>query len=342
MHPNRILAATAATAAALALAACGTDSDAAPDAAEQSNQDLSNYPILIEHALGTTTITEKPERVATVAWGNQEVPLALGVVPVGMPEVTWGDDDGDGVLPWVEDTLSDLGAETPVLFDEADGIDFEAVADTQPDVILAGYSGLTQEEYDTLAKIAPVVAYPDVAWGTTWQEMIELDATAMGMQAEGEQLIADLDQQIADTAAGYPQLADTSVAFSWIDTTDLSTFGFYTSADPRASFPTQLGMTIPTVVTDNEDGSSFYGGISAESADQVDADVLVVYADEASLATAEADPLWSKIPAIDRGSVVLLPDNTPLAASANPSPLSIGYNLDEYVGLLAAAADKVE
>ncbi len=32
----------------------------------------------------------------------------------------------------------------PVLFDETDGIDFEAVADTNPDVILASYSGLTR------------------------------------------------------------------------------------------------------------------------------------------------------------------------------------------------------
>ena len=38
--------------------------------------------------------------------------------------------------------------------DRYDGIDFEAVADTQPDVILAAYSGLTQEDYDTLSKIA--------------------------------------------------------------------------------------------------------------------------------------------------------------------------------------------
>ena len=42
-----------------------------------------------------------------------------------------------------------------MLFDETDGIDFEAVADTDPDVILAAYSGLTQEDYDTLSEIAP-------------------------------------------------------------------------------------------------------------------------------------------------------------------------------------------
>ena len=49
------------------------------------------------------------KRIATVAWANHEVPLALGVVPVGMSEATWGDDDGDGVLPWVEEKLEELG-----------------------------------------------------------------------------------------------------------------------------------------------------------------------------------------------------------------------------------------
>ena len=119
------------------------------------SEGTTGFPVTIEHAYGETTITEKPERIATVAWANHEVPLALGVVPVGMSKATWGDDDNDGVLPWVEDKLEELGAETPVLFDETDGIDFEAVADTAPDVILAAYSGLTQEEYDTLSKIAP-------------------------------------------------------------------------------------------------------------------------------------------------------------------------------------------
>ncbi len=95
------------------------------------------YPIVIKHAFGSTTIEKKPVRVATVAWANHEVPLALGVVPVGMAAANFGDDDGDGLLPWVSDRLKSLGAEKPVLFDEGDGIDFEAVAATQPDVILA-------------------------------------------------------------------------------------------------------------------------------------------------------------------------------------------------------------
>ncbi len=56
--------------------------------------------------------------------------------------------------------LKELNGNPPRLFDEGDGIDFEAVAETQPDVILAAYSGLNRNDYATLSQIAPVVAIP--------------------------------------------------------------------------------------------------------------------------------------------------------------------------------------
>ncbi len=126
-----------------------------------------DFPITIDHAFGQTVIAQRPERVATVAWANHEVPLALGVVPVGFAAAGFGDEDGDGLLPWVAARVDDLGADTPPLFDEGDGIDFEAVAATQPDVILAAYSGLSRSDYDTLSMIAPVVAYPASPWSTS-------------------------------------------------------------------------------------------------------------------------------------------------------------------------------
>jgi iron complex transport system substrate-binding protein len=148
------------------------------------------FPLTIEHAFGSTTIPERPERVATVAWANHEVPLALGIVPVGFARANFGDDDGDGLLPWVAGRLEELGAQTPPLFDEGDGIDFEAVAATSPDVILAAYSGLTRSDFETLSKIAPVVPFRESAWSTDWREMIRLNAAGLGMTEEGEALVA--------------------------------------------------------------------------------------------------------------------------------------------------------
>lgn len=345
MRSARALVLSVALAATAVLAGCGSDSEDAATA-ETGEPTAAAFPVTIQHVFGETTIESKPERIATVAWANHEVPLALGVVPVGMAKVTWGDDDGDGVLPWVEDKLTELGAETPVLFDETDGIDFEAVADTQPDVILASYSGLTQEDYDTLSKIAPTIAYPSVAWGTTYQEMIRMNSEAIGLAAEGEQLIADLDQQVADAFAKYPSLAGTSVVFSYLDPTDLSQIGFYTTNDTRPGFMASVGMTMPDVVTEASEGSdAFYTSISAEEADRfADTDVFVMYGDAEGqlLQLVQADPLLSTIPAIKNGAVATLVDNTPLAASANPSPLSIPWGIDDYFALLAAAADKAQ
>ncbi|MEX2518884.1 MAG: ABC transporter substrate-binding protein, partial [Paracoccaceae bacterium] len=180
------------------------------DAGRVAAQD---FPITIEHTFGTTTIPERPVRVATVAWANHEVPLALGIVPVGFARANFGDDDGDGVLPWVTERLDQLGAELPPLFDEGDGIDFEAVAATDPDVILAAYSGLSQSDYDTLSRIAPVVAYRDGPWATDWREMIRLNSAGLGMTDEGEALVTRIEGQIAEVVAGFPEIKGKTAMF---------------------------------------------------------------------------------------------------------------------------------
>ncbi|WP_447652641.1 iron-siderophore ABC transporter substrate-binding protein [Microbacterium sufflavum] len=337
MRISRLLAIGAAAALAVSLAAC---SSSAPESTSSSGGNPASddaFPVTIEHAFGETTITEKPERVATVAWANHEVPLALGIVPVGMSKATWGDDDDNGILPWVEEKLDELGGDSPALFDETDGIDYEAVADTEPDVILAAYSGLTQEEYDTLSKIAPVVAYPEVQWGTSVDDMIEMNATALGLKDEGEALIDELHAD-ADTALeAHSVLKDKKVLFAYFDPSDLSTIGYYTAADTRPGYLHSLGLPFPAIVEESVGSDKFNLEVSAEEAQKFDdVDVLVTYGDDTTLAALQADPLLSKIPAIAEGRVAILPNATPIAASANPSPLSIPWGLDDYLAILAA------
>jgi iron complex transport system substrate-binding protein len=335
---SRLVALSTAALLAGGLAACS--SSAADEGAAGGSDDFT--PVTIEHALGTTTLESRPERVATVQWANHEVPLALGVVPVGMAAANFGDDDGDGLLPWVAERLEELDAETPVLFDETDGIDFEAVADTNPDVILAGYSGLTQEDYDTLSEIAPVVAYPEGPWATPWREVIEINAAGMGMAEEGEDLVAGIEQDIADTLGDHPQLEGKSAMFlTHVDTTDLSEVSFYTPFDTRSAFFEDLGLTTPASIEEaSVDPDQFSGTVSAEQVDVFDdVDIIVTYGDQALVDALDADPLLSQIPAVRNGALVLLPD-TPLGTAANPTPLAISWVLEDYVSMLAEAADK--
>ncbi|WP_426936565.1 iron-siderophore ABC transporter substrate-binding protein [Brevibacterium sp. LE-L] len=340
-RPHRALVLTAAASAVFMLAAC-SPSDSSNEA---DGGDSSWQPVTIEHALGTTKIDKKPERVATVNWANHEVPLALGVVPVGMASADFGDDDGNGVLPWVEDKLEDLDAETPTLFDETDGIDFEAVADTQPDVILAGYSGLSQEDYDTLSEIAPVVAYPETAWGTPWREMIEINSEAIGMKAEGEQLVEDLESEIDSAVDEHPAIKDKSTMFlTHVDPSDLSEVNFYTTHDTRAMFFEDLGMKAPASIEKaSDDTDQFSSSVSAEQADVFDdVDIIVTYGDDELVKTLEGDKLLSQMPAVKNDAIVNLTSDDPLGTAANPTPLSISFVLDDYLDALdgAASAEK--
>ncbi|MFE6306184.1 iron-siderophore ABC transporter substrate-binding protein [Nocardiopsis sp. NPDC057823] len=341
---SRVLTPTAAAAAALltlGLTACSSDEPAGPEGGASGDW----TPITIEHALGTTVIESEPERIATVNWANHEVPLALGVVPVGMAAADFGDDNGDGLLPWVDEKLQELGAEPPVLFDETDGIDFEAVADTEPDVILAAYSGLTQEDYDTLSEIAPVVAYPETAWGTPWQDMIRFNSQAMGMAEEGEALVADLEEEIAAAAAEHPSLEGKSTMFlTHVDTSDLSEVSFYTTHDTRALFFEDLGLSTPeSVATASAETEAFSLTHSAEQADAFgDVDIIVTYGGDELVEALEGDPLLSQMPAVESGAIVALPGTDPLGTAANPTPLAISWVLDDYLSLLSEAADKAE
>ena len=301
------------------------------------------FPVSVDHAFGTTVVEAKPERVATVAWANHEVPLALGIVPVGFARANFGDADGDGVLPWVSEQLNKLGADIPVLFDEGDGIDFEAVAASQPDIILAAYSGLSRSEYDTLSMIAPVIAYRKGPWATDWREMIRLNAAGLGMSDEGEDLIDNIDQEIAEVTSEYPEISGKRAMFvTHLDARDLSVIRFYSAEDTRVQFLDDLGLKSPKSVIDAGEPGKYSGELSAEKIDDLsDVDIFITYGGKALVDTVKANPLTSRMKAIDNGAIVLL-GNDPVGTAANPTPLSLPWVLKEYVALLAEAARKVE
>ena len=314
------------------------------DSGESNTKNTDTYPIVIKHAFGETVIEEKPERVATVAWANHDVALALDVVPVGFSAANFGVQDDSGMLPWTAEKLKELGEKNPNIYQDTDGLDFEAIADSNPDVILAAYSGITQEEYDTLSEIAPVIAYPETPWVITWRDQILYNAKGMGLEAEGKQLITDTEQLIQDKANKFPEIKGKKAAFAMFDAADLSKFYVYTSADPRGELLEEIGMEFPEGIKEQiTDVKEFYIELSAENADAFnDTEILIAYGDDKTLATLQADPILGKVPAIKNGSVVIIGDNTPLAAAGNPNPLSIQYTIEEYLNLISEVAGKLK
>ena len=324
------------------LAACGRS--------KSSSSTTSGKTISIKHVYGTTEVPADATKVATVAWANQDVLLALGIMPLGFSKQTWGVTDGSGMLPWTKEKVDELtanGAAQPKLFDDDGGVKInpQAVNATKPEVILAVYSGMSKEEYETLSKIAPTVAYPKVAWGTPWRETIAINATAVGKKTEGDTLVADLEKQVADAVAKHPQIKGKAAAFCYTAEGDATKFGYYTTADPRTAFLPDLGMKVPASVekTSKENASAFNVDISTENADSLnDFDLIVMYGTESDLAAMQANSLLSQVRAIKNGAVAFVGNSDPMAASTNPGPLSIPWGIEKYVGLIATAAGKVK
>ena len=330
---------TAALSSTALLAACGRSS---------GSSSASGKTISIKHVYGTTEVPEGATKIATLAWANQDVLLALGIMPVGFSKQDWGVTDGSGMLPWTKEKVEEMvskGAAQPKLFDETGGTPFEEISATKPEVILAAYSGITKEDYDKLSKIAPTVAYPKIAWGTPWRETITIDATAVGKKTEGEKLVADLEKQVADAVAKHPQIKGKAAAFCYTAEGDATKFGFYTTADPRTAFLSDLGMKVPASVekASKESSSAFNVDVSTENADSLnDFDLIVMYGTESDLAAMQANSLLSQVRAIKNGAVAFVGNNDPQAASTNPGPLSIPWGIEKYVGLIATAAGKVK
>ena len=182
------------------------------------------------------------------------------------------------------------------------------------------------------------MAYPDVAWATSLEDMIEMNAEAIGKKDEGEKLIKDLDAQTEKALDKYPALKDKKVLFTAFGgTTDASKIGFYTTDDPRMGFLAEHGLGTPDIVEKNsENAEQFWVEVSAEKPEEFnDVDLIVAYStgnaddDKKTLEEMQKDPLKGKIPAVQKGNVVFL-ENGPLGASANQSPLSIPWGIDKY------------
>lgn len=303
----------------------------------------TQYPVTITHAYGETVIESKPERVVTLGWGNQDTALALGIVPVGVSAANYGYVTEHKLHEWTDEAFLELGESEPNVFDDTDGYDYEAISDAAPDVILAAYSGMTEEEYNTLSEIAPVVPFEETAWKTSWREQTIRNAEGLGMKEAGEELVKQTEDMIAEKVSEHPEFKGVKAGFFWISADDFSTFYAYLPADPRASYLQDLGFELPKSIKNLAGGGSdFSVTLSRESVETLsDIDLMVVYGDEELLKALQADKIMSEIPAIKNGAVVLLDSTSRLAASTTPSILSIPATIDEYLDVLSEACGKI-
>lgn len=332
---RRLIAVAAATVSAVALAGCaGAAADSPPGAPATED---GTFPVTLDHVFGTTTIEAAPERVVTWGWGSTDAAVALGVTPVAIPFQAYGGDE-EGVLPWIRQALESAGHDVPtVLPDTGDDIPFEEIAATEPDLILAHYSGITAEQYATLSAIAPVVAYQGEPWSTPWRDVVTMTGQALGLDDEARDVLAGIDLQIAERRQEHPEFEGLTLATAW----DVGgTVYVYADEDPRVAFMLDLGFeNAPAVDSLDTDESPFYFTLSPERLDELESDVLVTYGTTQEELQAFLDAPYAQVmPQIGSGAVAHLVGTQLIAAVSPPTALSLPWGLDEVVDQLAVAA----
>ncbi len=205
----------------------------------------------------------------------------------------WFGEYPGAIWPWAQDELGE--APVPTVLSFTDGLEFEQIAGLQPDLIIGMYSALTQEDYDTLSKIAPTIAQPKgstIDWAASWQQVTTTVGQAVGKPGEADKLVEDVEGLIEQAAADNPQFEGKSGLVA----TPYEGFYVYGAEDPRGLLLQSLGFVMPKEL-DAVTSQEFGANLSQERTDLLDVDALVWLLDNHDVDSQkiESNPLYTSL-----------------------------------------------
>lgn len=323
------LSAIAVLGAVFCLAACQAPA-ASPTPAAASTADASDeFPLTVEHAMGTTVIPAKPLRVVALDPSYVDAALLLGAQLVGYTEYRQNPDD-----PFAEylGDVSDL-TEDAVNVGTIAEPDLEKILALEPDLIIS--AKVRQEGlYPQLEKIAPTIFSEST--GPTWKQNIVFLGEALGKKQQAEEAVAAYEARAAavgkEILAAQPDLTYSLVRFAGEDTARL-----YSSGSFIGAIMSDMGIPRPEDGPDTTE--SIFVPISAEQILSVDAGLVMVSAftsggDDADASLAqkaqfESNPLWSRL----NGDLIDVDDNVFLASVSVQGADGVIDALAEHFGV---------
>jgi ferric hydroxamate transport system substrate-binding protein len=190
MKPMRI--ALAAVAATLLLGACGTTET--PAGSDPSGA-AAGGPVTVTDARNKEIKLDKPAgRVVSLEWGETEMLVTLGVMPVGAS-------DTKNYAIW--DTAAKLDAGVQDLGTRGEP-STDAIAKLAPDLIISNEGGVSADVITQLEKIAPVLVTKTSDAKDNLTRMrndFNLIAKAVGKTDKATEVLATFDKKIADGKA---------------------------------------------------------------------------------------------------------------------------------------------
>ncbi|HZC71810.1 MAG TPA: ABC transporter substrate-binding protein [Jatrophihabitans sp.] len=290
---NRSRLAAALLAALTAVAACSSSgsADSPPSQANGPSTTAAAFPITVDGAGGSVTISHRPTAIVSLSPTLTEMLFAVGA----------------GGQVKAVDKNSDFPADAPHTDLDAYQLNAEAVAAYHPDLVVA--SGLPPAQAKQLATLhIPTLDEPAATnLRDSYQELTELGA-ATGRQQGAAATIASMKKQISAIVKATPQAPGGASYYYELDQTYYSV----TSATFMGQVLKLLGLHS---IADQAKGAAASGGypqLSAEYILKADPD-YVFLADtkccEQSAATVAKRPGWSTLGAVRGGRVIPLDDD---------------------------------
>lgn len=245
---------------------------------------------VIEHAMGSTTITGTPSRVVTLFQGATDSALTLGVKPLGSVE-SWAEKPVYEYLRSQMESVTNLGIETQP--------DLEAIIALKPDLIIA--SKVRHEKiYTQLSEIAPTVMVPEVY---IWKDTLAISSKALNKEKEAHEFLKTWDEKTAyfkEMAADKIKDKKVSIVDFRADHARIVYNGF------AALVLKDLGIERPEAQQGAEWGVMLQ---SEEAIPQMEGDIIF---DQSNLSEQEnvnfrdkwmANPLWTNLTAVKNNEV---------------------------------------
>ncbi|WP_238343743.1 ABC transporter substrate-binding protein [Microbacterium sp. RG1] len=288
-HLRPLAALGALTAVAMIAAGCAStpSTDESTSAAGQSGY-------TVEHAMGETEFESVPERIVVLDSPQIDALVALGITPVGAPEIG----AGRGFPAYLADELD--GTE-PIGFIAEPDID--AIANLAPDLII-GSKVRHEALYQELSAIAPTVFSEDT--GTNWTEQAELTAAAVNQSTEMDELI----QGVEDRAAEVGEKVGASGTTASIARFRTDNFRLYGPGTFSGSLLTDMGFDLGA---DRDWNEYSMMELSPELYEQIDGDVVFYTSpggDPSATTEARITGLWGALPAPAADKAFSVDDDT--------------------------------
>lgn len=285
---------TAAIAWLVVLAACGSEDPAADTVASSpeptTTPEAADFPVTVEAATGEVVVEAQPTQIVSLSATATETLFAIGA--------------GDHVV--AVDDQSDFPAQAPVT--ELSGFEpnVEAIAEYQPDLVLASGDGPSELTGGLERLGVPVIVQSAATDLDDAYQQIEAIGAATGHGDEAAALVADMQDRIAKEVADLP------------DGPRLSVFHELGPDLYTASSDTFIGQIYAELGLANvadeaaEQAGTAYPQVSVEYLLSVDPDLVILADNQCCGVTVEQAaerPGWDALTAVQNGAVVVIDED---------------------------------